>query len=588
MLNCYGPTESTTFATWHEVESVAPAESSVPIGRPLANTTVYVLDANRQLVPVGVPGEIYIGGDGLALGYLNQPRLTDAAFVPDPFVPGARLYRTGDRAKWRSDARIDFLGRADGQVKIRGHRIEPAEIESALFAHPAVRECVVVVDEGPVGARLVAYVARQHGRRDPDSALAAHLRERLPAWMVPDVFVAIDAVPMTVNGKVDRSALPPPGVSAGPAPASAGRPLTTTESRLIRLWQDVLGLPRVGPSDGFFDLGGHSLLAATLFSRIEQEFDVRLPLSELFTHGTVEQLAKVLDGSRGVEPWTPLVPIRPTGSQKPLFIVHGIGGEVLTFAGLALRLPADLPVYGIQAAGPGADREMPVDIDKLGERYAEILLSVDPDGPYYVAGYSSGAVVALEVGRSLQARGRPVALVLALDGGLPAAIKPVRRHTPASLARQMGCWIVDDALSTSIGDWWLRVSSTARSVAARFGLAAGGRRGDIRDQVGMGRYPDNSVALLTERYDAFRRHRPQPYPGRIALIRSRTGSLFGARTDNLDAAWRALAQGPFTVTYVKGSHWNILVEPRVNDLARIVADAVSEARKSMFGDAGRR
>jgi thioesterase domain-containing protein len=325
----------------------------------------------------------------------------------------------------------------------------------------------------------------------------------------------------------------------------------------------------------------------TLFSRIEQEFDVKLPLSDLFKHGTVEQLAKVLDRSRGVEPWTPLVPIRPTGSQKPLFMVHGIGGEVLTFAGLALRLPADLPVYGIQAAGPGASCEMPVDIDELGERYAELLLSVDPDGPYYVAGYSSGAVVALEVGRSLQARGRQVALVLSLDGGLPA-IKPVRRHTPASLARQMGCWVVDDALSTSIGDWWLRMSSTARSVAARFGLAAAGRLGDIRDQLGMWRYPDNYVALLNQRYDAFRRHRPQPYPGRIALIRSRTGSLFGPRADTLDAAWRSLAQGPFTVTYVKGSHGNILLEPRVNELARSVADAVSEARKSMLGDAGQR
>jgi amino acid adenylation domain-containing protein len=588
LLNCYGPTESTTFATWHEIEEVGTAESTVPIGRPIANSTVCVLDEALQLVPIGVPGELCIGGDGLARGYIGQPDLTAERFVPHPFAAGGRLYRTGDLARWRPDGRLDFLGRQDLQLKVRGYRIELGEIEAVLATHELVSACVVTAIEPPGGEkRLVAHVVLQPGRSVGSRTLQHFLRNRLPEYMTPATIVFVPALPLTSNGKIDRQALTAdankPAASASASSASA-EPLSDTETRLLRVWRDVLGVADIGPDDWFFNVGGHSLLAIRLFSRIEAEFGVRLPLSQLFVQGTVAALARALDDSRHVEPWTPLVPIRPTGSGAPLFLVHGIGGEVLTFTNLALRLPPDVPVYGIQAAGPGSDQAMVVDIEELASRYVSVVTSVDPVGPYYLGGYSSGAVIALEIAHQLEAQGRPVALVLALDGGVPRSQAARIRHSPASLLRQVGYWIVDDAMATSAQEWWPRARSVVRKLTRsirfpRGAESANGRgRGDVRDDLGMWRFPDSYRALLQARYDAFLRYMPKPVSGRIALIRSRTGQLLGPHPGNLDAAWRALAAGPFTLAYIRGSHGNILMEPRVAELARTVADLLRDVR----------
>ena len=586
LLNCYGPTESTTFAVWHEVGPIGETDASVPIGRPIANTTACVLDEALQLVPIGVPGELCLGGDGLARGYLGSPELTAERFVPHPLANGGRLYRTGDRARWREDGCIEFLGRRDGQIKLRGHRIELGEIEAALAGLPAVAACVASAMDTPSGdRRLVAHVVPRPGHNPQAGPLLQALRQRLPDYMVPAAIVFVGDLPLTANGKVDRRALPAPFAER---PATGDRPLSDTEARLARLWRDVLQIPAIGPDDGFFELGGHSLLAVQLFSRIEQEFGVFLPLSHLFVHGTIARLARVLDDTRHVEPWTPLVPIRPTGSGRPLFLIHGIGGEVLSFTHLALRLPADVPVYGIQAAGPGSSGTEPAQIDALAARYVDIVTSVDKTGPYYLGGYSSGAVVALEIARQLEAQGRSVALVLALDGGLPdgAVAVPRARHSPVSLLRQFGYWVVDDALATSAQEWWPRARSVVRRVTGQIGLrgvlgSANGRRpGDVRDDLGMWRFPDSYSGLLQARYDAFRRHRPRPVLGHVALVRSRTGRLFGPPPRNLDDAWRALAKGSFTVRYVRGSHANILMEPRVTELARTVGDLLHGSRNA--------
>jgi amino acid adenylation domain-containing protein len=321
LLNAYGPTESTTYATWHLVDRVEPGASTVPIGRPVSNTRAYVLDAALRPLPLGVPGELYLGGDGLARGYLGRPALTAERFLPDPFsgVPGARLYRTGDRVRWKecesakvrecesapgSDSRtlglshsrtavLEYFGRLDQQVKVRGHRVEPGEIEAVLRAHPAVRDAAVVPRDDGGERWLAAYAVAGDGDAVDATVLRDWCAGRLPAWMVPGAFTVLDALPLTSSGKLDRRALPDPG---GPAPAAEWEaPATETEREVAAVWREVLGVERVGATDDLFHLGGHSLKAIRILTRLGARFGVTLPVSAIFDHSTVRGLAARVD-----------------------------------------------------------------------------------------------------------------------------------------------------------------------------------------------------------------------------------------------------------------------------------------------------
>jgi acyl-CoA synthetase (AMP-forming)/AMP-acid ligase II/acyl carrier protein len=292
LVNGYGPTESTTFASCFTVRGPEDLGRSVPLGHPIPNTTVHLLDGALRPVPVGVPGELCIGGDGLARGYLGQPGLTAERFLPSPFEPGARLYRTGDLARWSPAGRIEFLRRLDGQIKVRGFRIEPGEVEAVLGGHPAVREVAVIAREDlPGDRRLVAYVVAGEASGDLPAALLAFARERLPAYLVPAAFVLLAALPLSPNGKLDRGALPAPEWRDETAHVA---PRTPLEEVLVDLWQQVLGCERVGVRDDFFRLGGHSLLATRLISRVRGAFQVDLPLRRLFEAPTVETLAAAI------------------------------------------------------------------------------------------------------------------------------------------------------------------------------------------------------------------------------------------------------------------------------------------------------
>src|SRR5690606_20256763 len=275
LWNVYGPTETTVWSTAHRVSA---QDDPVPIGRPIANTQVYVLDAHGQPVPPGVAGELYIGGAGVALGYHQREELTRERFVSDPFRGnGAKLYRTGDRVRFNRDGELEYLGRVDFQIKLRGHRIEPGEIEAALQAHAAVKRAVVVVREIDAGAlrdaRLVAYLVLHEGARIVTDELREHLRTRLPAYMLPQHYVELDAMPLTASGKIDRKALPEP--LAAPRAVHVP-PATVTEQRIAAIWCDILGIDAVGANDNFFDLGGHSLSSMRVVARIESEIGVRL------------------------------------------------------------------------------------------------------------------------------------------------------------------------------------------------------------------------------------------------------------------------------------------------------------------------
>jgi amino acid adenylation domain-containing protein len=418
LWNMYGPTETTIWSSLFKVDS-SPT-SSVPLGRPIANTTMYVLDERQQPVPVGVAGELYIGGHGVARGYYRRPELTSERFVPDPFgaEPGARLYRTGDLVKHLADGNLVFLGRTDFQVKLRGFRIELGEIESVISEHDGVQQSVAVVRQDERGnQRLIAYVVPAQGF-DGDTAnlaleLKQSLKDRLPDYMVPSAFVALDALPLTPNGKVDRRALPVPEAVRT---EKIAEPRNEIENTLLQIWREVLGVESAGVTDDFFELGGHSLLAVRLITEIEKATGKQIPLATLFRGATVEYLASVL--REEVTPAHPMVAeVRGGGSQPPFFGIVTPGMNPLGYAALARHLGKDQPVYRIQ--GPGARlRNRPytaAEFVNLATDYIKAMKTIQPEGPYYFGGMCEGARIAFDMARLLEAQGEQVGLLAIFD-----------------------------------------------------------------------------------------------------------------------------------------------------------------------------
>ena len=419
LWNHYGPTETSICAT---SERITAGTTRVTLGRPLANVHVYVLDEHRRPLPPGCVGEIYIGGPGVGLGYLNRPELTAKCFLPDPFAKraGATMYKTGDLGKLLEDGRIDFLGRADDQVKIRGFRVELGEVEAALRDSPGVRDAVVrTIEFSAEDKRLIAFLVSERAL-DPDQ-LRATLRRRLPHYMVPSEYIVLDSFPLNGNGKVDRRALDTLRLQSGTAlvtDTTAGN----VEATLRRIWQILLRISHVRAGDNFFDLGGHSLLAARMLSQVEKQLGVKIPVSVLVERPTLVRLAEYIRDYGKYQ--TPLVlKLQQGGTRVPLFIAHGIGGSLLTFRELAAQLGEDQPVYGLRV--PASLNEIgswdngielgPVLIQRLAGKYVEYIRALAPSGPYQLAGHSSAGLIVVEIANQLRRLGCPVHMVALLD-----------------------------------------------------------------------------------------------------------------------------------------------------------------------------
>jgi amino acid adenylation domain-containing protein len=412
LTNGYGPTECTTFTTCFAIDRASSGQPGVPIGRPVAGRTAYVLGPAMEPVPAGVPGELYAGGAGLARGYLGQPGHTAERFVPHPFRrPGERLYRTGDRARWLPDGTLEYLGRVDEQVKIRGFRVEPGEVVAALLRHPHVDQAAVVTAGDPAGGkRLVAYVVPGDAGVD-EAGVRRFLAERLPSYLVPASIVRLPRLPLTPNGKLDRRAL----LEAGVRPeAAAAQPRSFPREVLAGLFAEVLGQPRVGPDDDFFDLGGHSLLATRLIDRIRSTLGVDLPIRTLFEAPTIALLANRLEDESGRNALEVLLPLRGRGAGRPLFCVHPGNGIGWAFSGLLRTIHREHPVYAIQARGLSRGAP-PGTIAEMAEEYVEQLRSVQPRGPYLLLGWCFGGVVAHRMAAILERQGDHAALLALLD-----------------------------------------------------------------------------------------------------------------------------------------------------------------------------
>jgi amino acid adenylation domain-containing protein len=598
LINGYGPTENTTFTCCHRITAAPLPGRSVPIGKPIANTQVYILDQHLQPVPTGVPGELYAGGDGLARGYLNRPELTEEKFIPHPFSrePNARLYRTGDRARWLPDGSIEFLGRMDRQVKIRGFRVEPGEIETVLSTHPDVKDCAIIVrDDVDGGKRLVAYVVPKSQPAPAADVWRVHLVDRLPDYLIPAAFFTIEALPLTANGKVDLQALP---ADDGARPDLQGQyvaPRDDVERQLAGIWETVLNVRPIGVRDQFFALGGHSLLAVRMAAQLERVFAKKLPVAAIFQHRTVEQLAQLLRNPDQVyTPATSIVEIQGQGTRPRLYLVHGVGGGMFWgYANLARHLGPDQPLFAFKSRGMDGLPEWPT-IEEIASSYISDLRAQQPRGPYLLGGYCFGGIVAYEMARQLTAAGEEVALLALVNGSPPntAYQGDVNRWSPvwqlkfiANFSYWVSCFLFRWTWRErrEFLRWKLRVvlrrpTDTPPQKQGEVAL------GDIDQLVDLAAYSEERRALWRAHVRGLVKYQPQPYDGRVTLIRTRGHPLLCSF--DRQYGWGELAHGGVEVNIVRGGHGNVLAEPFVEGVAAalrpcldaIAAQGAKEAR----------
>jgi amino acid adenylation domain-containing protein len=416
LWNMYGPTETTIWSSIHRVQY---ATATAPIGHPIANTTFYILDAHLRPVPVGVAGELFIGGEGVARGYFKRPELTAEKFIVDPFAtnPDARMYRTGDVARYLADGSVQYLGRSDFQVKIRGFRIELGEIETLLAQHPAVQQTVVAArEDSPGDKRLVAYIVAKPGSHLNITEARAYLKQSLPDYMLPSAIVELEALPLTPNGKVDRKALPKPEFQT--AAAAAVPPRDVLEAKLVAIWKDILKIQTIGITDNFFDLGGHSLMAVRLMDEITKATGVEIPLTALFQNATVEHLASIVRGTTPIQR-TVMQQIQAGGNRPPFFAAVLAGMNALGYVPLSKHLGPEQPFYTLQTPGPGPHTtKQPYsqqEYEQVASEYISAMRTVQPEGPYYIGGTCEGARIAFEMARILEAQGQKVNLLAVID-----------------------------------------------------------------------------------------------------------------------------------------------------------------------------
>ncbi len=585
LLNAYGPTEATITATTFEIGPRLCEETTfdrIPIGRPLAGRKAYILDKYGNPVPLGVRGELHIGGVGLARGYLNRADLTAEKFIPNPFSqePGARLYRTGDLARYLPDGNLEFLGRADHQVKIRGYRIELEEIESVLGQHPAVREAVVIAqEEAPGDKRLVAYLVNAPGHQPTASDLRGFLQEKLPAYMVPAVFVPLESLPLLSNGKVDRRALPEPGRTRPDFRKAFVAPRDALELKLTHLWEDVLGVRPIGVRDNFFELGGHSLAAVRLFALIEHRMGRKLPLATVFQGATVEHLAAIFRQSAKPAGQSSLVAIQPAGDLRPLFLIHPAGGHVFPYVQLAQSLGLNQPCYGLQARGLEEGQVPHTRIEEMAAYYIDALQSVQAEGPYRLGGWSAGGVVAFEMAQQLHARGHKVNLLALLDARIPSSEED---------------FADEDFEATLLADFirYFGLSMNSQESLAR--LPKDELLTRVLEQAKLaGLVPPDVQAsqahpfieLCKADFRATQSYVPQRYPGRITLFKA--SQELAEISSDPTLGWGKLAAGGAEVHVVPGNHASMVYKPHVEVLARelnICLDQVRLTEKHILKD----
>ena len=522
LINLYGSSEISADSTYFDTRDMRPHFSSVPIGRPIANTQLYVLDTQRQPVAIGIRGELYVGGHGLAQGYHRRPDLTAERFMPNPLWPDRddRLFKTGDLVRYLPDGNLEYLGRIDHQVKIRGMRIELGEIESCLVQHELVDQVVVVASEDSAGEkRLVAYLVLVEPDAVSIAGLRAFLSERLPDYMVPSVFMLLEAMPLTPNGKINRLKRPEPGTNRSDFEQVFGAPRNLVELQLTKLWEQVLEVQPVGVQDNFFTLGGHSMLAVRLLLQIEQVFGKRLPLTALFQAPTVEKLAEAVGDMSAPEKHTSIVALQPGGHKRPFFCLPGNLGNVFTdLNDLVRHFDPARPFYALQD-GP----TNPTDIKALAAHYLNEIRAIQPEGPYLLGGICSGGVVAFEMAQQLLAAGQDVDFLALIEPSRPG---------PGGISPKI------DVVKYLIQRTGQRLGRHVKTLV----------QGDIAEQqvfIGLKRKVVSNIWAMSH-------YVPKIYPGKLKLFLTPESINNDAQNHRLD--WCNLAQDDVEIITIPGTH----------------------------------
>jgi amino acid adenylation domain-containing protein len=595
IINGYGPTESTTFTCCYPIpRQINATIESIPIGRAIANTQVYILDEYLQPVPVGVPGELHIGGAGLARGYLNRPELTQDKFIPNPF-DNSKLYKTGDLARYLPDGNIEYIGRIDNQVKIRGFRIELGEIEAVLSQHIDVQvSCVVAREDTPGEKRLVAYIVphpqatcTERSRSTPTTPeLRQFLANKLPGYMIPNAFVMLESLPLTQNGKVDRRALKAPDNTNDSD--KFVQPRNQLELQLVQIWSKILKVDKVGVQDNFFDLGGHSLLAPYLMAEIKQQFGKDIPIVNLFQNPTIEQLATIVQKDSDYSGSSCLVAIQPNGSNLPFFCVPGAGGRPFYFYHLGRYLGEDQPLYSFQN-DLYRDLESVTRIEDMASIYVEAIQAFQPQGPYFLGGHSYGGNVAFEMAQQLVAQGQVVALLAIIDSSAPTYkdkqmlvdyINWDHARWLAEVSKGIEVYLeknVDISYNTLKS---LAVEEQLKYVLNYFKMAnmlpPNAQTMQLKNIVQA--YKTSCLCLVD--------YVPkQIYPGKITILRANEDlpenpddELYSQISQDAALGWSEFSCEPADIHFVLGNHITIMAEPHIQVLAEELKACIQHAK----------
>ncbi|MGA9380778.1 MAG: amino acid adenylation domain-containing protein, partial [Phormidium sp.] len=583
LWNVYGPTETTIWSTISRVEAVGKIsgvqDSLESIGRPIANTQIYILDRSLQPTPIGVPGELHIGGAGLAKGYLNRPELTNEKFITNPFENSKLLYKTGDLARYLPDGNIEYLGRIDNQVKIRGFRIELGEIEAILIQHPQVQSSVVIARvDNSREKRLVAYLVSDSEVTPTTSELREYLKAKLPEYMIPSAFVFLLTLPLTPNGKIDRRALK--------APSESDRsdcyisPRNSLELKLAQIWSRILKLDYVGIKDNFFALGGHSLLVPYLVAQIKEHFDRNLPLATLFQNPTIEQLAIVLQKDSDRFDDSLLVPIQPLGSRPPLFCLPAAGITPFYLHNLARSLPPDQPLFSFQAHH--SSQKLITSVEERAAQFLQAMQAVQPQGPYFLAGHSFGGTVAYEMAQQLLRQGQIVALLAIFDTTAPNSRIKLDNWDDAQ-------WLIQftQLMKTAFG------SDLELDVSQFLGLTATEQVQYVLELLKTADIlpSDADSAYLLQFLQAFQADVQAEYapdrtlPVPITLFRATEVEFSDSEISQSEVlqdsawGWNAFSSKPVDVHFVPGNHFTMMTLPHVQVLA---AKFITELRGEPF------
>jgi amino acid adenylation domain-containing protein len=598
IINGYGPTESTTFTCCYPIpRKIETTIESIPIGSPIANTQVYILDDYLQPVPVGVPGELHIGGAGLARGYLNRPELTQEKFIPNPF-DNSKLYKTGDLARYLPDGNIEYLGRIDHQVKIRGFRIELGEIEAVLSQHEDVQiSCVIVREDTPGetctersrSKQLVAYIVPQKDVTLTTSELRQFLGNKLPGYMIPSAFVMLDSLPLTPNGKVDRRALKAPAHTSNSDRFIEVR--NQLELKLLQIWSNILKIDKIGVQDNFFDLGGHSLLAPYLMTQIKQQIGKDIPVKDLFQNPTIEQLAAIIQKESDDSSPSCLVAIQPNGSNLAFFCVPGAGGRPFYFYHLGRCLGDDQPLYSFEN---NLYQELGAitHIEDMASIYIEAMQAVQPQGPYFLGGHSYGGNVAFEMAQQLRNQGQEVALLAIVDSS-----------APTYKDKQM----LIDYINWDHARWLVEVSKGIEvyleknvdiSYETLQSLTVDEQLKYVLQYFKMANMlpPNAEITQLTNIVQAYKNSclclvdyvPKQPYPGKLTILRANedlpedpNGYLNAEVSQDLSLGWSEFSSEPVDIHFVLGNHITIMVEPHVQVLAEKLKACIQQAQANI-------